>query len=83
MTSLPITLPTNSKCLISVGDKVVKGQVLAEKKSQQVGKILPVAKYLNVSPKSTIKYLKKQIGDRIEKGELLAQKKELLKQRNY
>jgi len=74
MTSLPITF-NNCNVVVSVGDKVVTGQLLAEKKPSQVGKILPIAKFLCVEPRSTIKYLKKAMGDRIQKGELLAEKK--------
>jgi len=75
MTSLPIILPVNSNVIVSVGDKVKAGQIIAEKKSSQVGKILPIAKTLSVAPKTAIKYLKKRMGDRVEKGEVLAEKK--------
>lgn len=79
MTFLPINLPPNCHVLVAVGDKVNKSQLIAEKKSSQVGKVLPLAKILSVSPKTTIKYLKKQMGDRVRKGELLAEKSNVLK----
>jgi hypothetical protein len=75
MTSLPLILPENCQLKVSVEDKVTEGQIIAQKKQNNLTRVLPIAKYLEISPEKTLKALNKKIGDRVEEGDLLAEKK--------
>lgn len=74
MTSLPIHIPQDYEVLVSKGDTVAIGQVLARERHSPSELIIHLSKRLNVSPKSIGKYLRKHPGDQIVTGEVLAHK---------
>lgn len=74
MTSLPIQIPDDYELLVTKGDNVKIGMVLAKQKQTPSELIIHLSKRLKISPKSIEKYLRKYPGDQILKGETLAHK---------
>jgi hypothetical protein len=76
MILLPVLLPEGYVAKVSAGDKLVAGQVIAEKKAALASnKTLQIAKFFNTPPKNTQKLLKKHLGDGVLEGDILAVKK--------
>lgn len=73
MISLPIILSDDYTLLIKKGEKVTKGQKLAEKNSRKE-EIINISGQLAIPVKKAAKLLKKNPGDNIEKGDILAVK---------
>jgi hypothetical protein len=75
-----ILLPEASdmKILVSKGDTVTRGTVIAEfRKSTGTDHELNISKLLKVNPSKISKYLKKSIGDRISVNEVIAKRSSL------
>jgi hypothetical protein len=75
MTSLPVLLPKGYKAKVTVGQKITAGMVLADKEIASKDEVVHLAKDLRISPKATVKALKKTLGSRIEIGDIIAVKK--------
>lgn len=67
--------------LVQVGDSVIKGQPLAQKKSD-TEQVVNIPQQLKVSLKSVKSVLKKNPGDPVKKGDIIAEKKGLLGMNN-
>ena len=60
---------------VSIGDKVIAGQVIAEKNTKRSDEKGDLGKLLGVSPQKVSKYLTRRPGDRVEEGTVIAVKK--------
>jgi hypothetical protein len=76
MTSLPIELPVGFTPLITQGDLVTIGQLLARKEAPQ-DEVVNILQSLNVSRNHAKKVLKKGPGEKINPGDVIAIKKSL------
>lgn len=79
MTSLSLKLEKGFAPKVKVDDKVVVGQVLAEKNIAGSDHEIHVAKLLQVSPAEAAKYILKRPGDRVSAGSIVAVKKGALR----
>lgn len=75
MTSLSIPLNDGFSPKVKIGDKVVSGQVIAEKSKAGVDHEVHLSKILNISPEKILKHLLKKPGDRVDAGMIIAVKK--------
>lgn len=78
MTLLPILLQEGFVSKVSVGDKLTAGQIIAEKKDRGIDEVVHVASIFKISPKKSLKTLKKHLGDGVSKGDVVASKKDVL-----
>lgn len=77
MTALPIPLPDGYSSLVTTGEKVTSGQILAKPKKGDE-EIIDILSMLRI-PKEKVKHvLKKKPGDHVEEGDIIAQKKGFL-----
>lgn len=76
MTLLPINLPKDLEILVSKGQKVINGQVLAQRKSISKDNIIHLSNF-GISTKELKSSLKKNLGDKVVEGDTLAVKKKL------
>ncbi|OGH15307.1 MAG: hypothetical protein A3H50_00900 [Candidatus Levybacteria bacterium RIFCSPLOWO2_02_FULL_37_10] len=60
---------------VKTGDKVIVGQVIAERNTKRWDEKGDLGKLLGVSPQKVSKYLTRRPGDRVEKGTVIAVKK--------
>lgn len=74
MTSLPIDLPEGFIPLVTQGDTIKTGQILAKKDAPQ-DEVVNIMQALNVSRSDAKKVLKKSPGEHIEPGDTIAVKK--------
>jgi hypothetical protein len=74
MTSLPIELPVGFSPLVSVGDTVTPGFVIAQKSAPQ-DETVNILEALHISRRQAKHVLKKSPGDRISAGDVIAVKK--------
>jgi hypothetical protein len=74
MTLLPILLPEGYTAKVAVNDKLMVGDIIAEKKGTSEN-IINVAFYFNIHVSDIHKILKKNLGDAISEGEVLAEKR--------
>ena len=74
MTSLPIEIPEGFIPLVTEGDIVTAGQIIAKKEAPQ-DEIVNILQGLNIPRKHAKKVLKKSPGERINPGDIIAIKK--------
>lgn len=76
MTLLPINLPKDLEILVSKGQKVINGQILAQRKSILQDNVIHLSDF-RISTKELKSSLKKNLGDKVVEGDTLAVKKKL------
>ncbi|MBI4100401.1 hypothetical protein HY439_01540 [Candidatus Microgenomates bacterium] len=78
MSHLTVRLPQKGKILVSEGQKVSRGDSLAEIENKLDEVYLNLAKASGLRPNKVITVLVKKIGDEVIEGEIIARKKGLL-----
>lgn len=76
MTALPILLPEGFSPLVTAGQKIVRGQKLAQKHAPQ-DQMVNIMDALKISRSQARRSLQKNPGDRVNPGDILAAKKSL------
>lgn len=76
MSLLPINLPKNSVTKVSKGERLTKGQIIAEVILEKE-EVIHLAPY-NINPKKFTQSLKKHLGDRVREGEVVAARKKII-----
>lgn len=76
MTLLPINLPKDLEILVSKGQKVISGQVLAQRKSISQENTIHLSDF-GISQKQLKSSLRKNLGDKVVEGDTLAIRKKL------
>ncbi len=76
MTILPIKLPKEGTPLVKTGDKIKKGQLIAQIAAED-NEVIHFSSY-NISSKNFPSYIKKHLGDKILEGEVIAIKKKFV-----
>ena len=75
MTSLSVPLKDGFTAKVKVGDKVLSGQVIAEKRRSGTDHEIHLRKVLNIPPEKISKHLLKRPGDKVDEGTIVAEKK--------
>ncbi len=76
MTLLPINLPKDLEILVSKGQKVISGQIIAQIKSVSQDNAIRLSDF-GISQKEFKSSLKKNLGDKVVEGDIVAIKKKL------
>ncbi len=77
LSSLRITIPSGAKTLVSRGDKVHLGSVLAEQKDARQMEPVSMSTLLGVPKKKITSYLTKSIGVQVRQGEIIGKRRKL------
>lgn len=72
-----LTIKTKGEILVSEGEKISKGDVLAQEEFVPQLISLNIAKFLAVSPKKALLFLTKKLGEGVKVSEIIAKKKSL------
>jgi len=73
MTALPIQLPEGYSTIVTVGDTVTAGQILAEPQKGDE-EIIEIPQMLGIPKEKVKNVLRKKPGDTVEEGDIIAQK---------
>ncbi|OGK12494.1 hypothetical protein A3C98_01375 [Candidatus Roizmanbacteria bacterium RIFCSPHIGHO2_02_FULL_37_15] len=75
--NISISTPTDTKCILKVGQKVdFNTPFIEDYQSEDI--IISIAKKLQIPSDKIFKYLKKFVGDPIQKGDIIAERKSLI-----
>lgn len=76
MSILPINLPKEATPKVKIGEKIKKGQIIAQVASDD-NEVIHLSSY-NIVPAKFAQSLKKHLGDSVSSGDIIAVKKKLL-----
>ena len=77
--TLTMEISPEFEVVVSRGDKVTSGQVLAKSKKQPVFERIPISKILGVPKNSISSYLSVSLGKKVKKGETIALRQNIFK----